>query len=117
MKIDTSVLVKNVALMDAKMDTALKIYAGTQAKKFEGYAKVNRKWTDRTGDARKRLTGRTESFPLGQRIILSHGVEYGIWLELANDKNFAIIEPTINALSKEAIEGLYHLMYKIGLSK
>lgn len=91
---------------------AIRIYAETQAKNLEGYAKEHRPWTDRTGDARKRLTGYVTDIPTGYRINLAHGVDYGVWLELAMEKRFAILEPTVRLKGPEVLRGLDRLLEK-----
>ncbi len=64
---------------------------------LEGYAKDNAPWTDRTANARQGLHGGVEDNGDNLLLFLSHGVEYGIWLELAHNSNYAIIGPTIDA--------------------
>lgn len=68
-------------------------WAGT----MEGYAKSHAPWTDRTSHARQSLHGGVDVRGDQQVLYLSHGVEYGIWLELAHDGNYAIVRPTIDA--------------------
>lgn len=92
---------------------AIRMYAETQAKNLEGYAKEHRPWTDRTGDARKRLTGYVSEIPNGYRINLAHGVDYGVWLELAMEKRFAILEPTVRLQGGEVLRGLSNLLDKL----
>lgn len=92
---------------------AVRMYAETQAKNLEGYAKEHRPWTDRTGDARKRLTGYVTEIPNGYRINLAHGVDYGIWLELAMEKRFAILEPTVRLRGPEVLRGLKNLLDRL----
>lgn len=60
----------------------------------EGEMKMSAPWTDRTGNARNGLhagvmVGRDEF-----RLFLSHGVDYGVFLELAHGGNYAIVRPT-----------------------
>ena len=107
MQLDDSEIRKN--LQEMMSMAAVKMYAETQAKNLEGYAKENRPWTDRTGDARKRLTGYVTEIENGYRINLAHGVDYGIWLELAMEKRFAILEPTIRLKGAEVIRGARQL--------
>ena len=77
----------------AGLHALLQNWAGT----MEGYAKSNAPWTDRTGNARQGLHGGVDTD--GDRFVLylSHGVEYGIWLELAHGGNYAIVRPTADA--------------------
>ena len=49
------------------------------------------------------------------RITLAHGVEYGIWLELAHEKNYAIIAPTVREEGPRIVEDLDNLMSKLKL--
>ena len=67
------------------------------AGQLEGYAKTYAPWTDRTGHARQSLHGGVESSGGELVLYLSHGVEYGIWLELAHGGNYAIVRPTVDA--------------------
>ena len=80
-RFDGGQLLSNVASMQTKFRASMGLYADTSAKKLENYAKSNKPWTDRTHDARNRLN--TNWAWRGQiiRIELSHGVDYGIYLE------------------------------------
>jgi hypothetical protein len=113
MKFDTSDLEKGIELFEGRVDAAIRMYGDTSAKKLESYAKRNRKWTDRTADARNRLKGSVYKVTKGYQLELAHGVDYGIWLELANEKNYAIIEPTIRLKSPEILRGLNRLFDKL----
>lgn len=115
MKFDSGSLEQGLAMFEDKAEAAIRMYAETSAKKLETEAKENRKWTDRTGDARTRLRGSTGKIAKGYELRLAHGVPYGIWLELANEKNYAIIEPTIRFVGTfEIMPGLQHLLSRLG---
>lgn len=64
----------------------------------EGYMKTNAPWNNITRNARNSLTGtvNVQSSPQKTRIslTLSHGMDYGVWLELKNAGKFAIVRPT-----------------------
>lgn len=110
-RIDSSSL---EAGLDALMKPAvIRMYVETQAKNLEAYAKEHRPWTDRTGDARKRLTGYVTTIPHGYRINLAHGVDYGIWLELAMEKRFAILEPTVRLKGPSVVKGMERLLDRL----
>lgn len=111
LSLDDSEVIEN--LEELRKLAAVKIYAETQAEQLEGYAKEHRPWTDRTGDARKRLKGYVTDIPNGYRINLAHGVDYGIWLELANEKRFAILEPTIRLQGPMVLKGLKGLLERL----
>lgn len=96
-----------------KVLAGLEIYGETVAKDFESYAKANRPWTDRTGEARRRLKGYTQKFAQGVRICIAHGVPYGIHLELSHSKKYAILEPTVRLKSNDAVKGINEILSNI----
>lgn len=113
---NSSTLKKNLDNMSQKLGAALLMYAATKADELKGKMQTNRPWTDRTSLAKLRLNA-SVSQPNENtiRITLAHGVEYGIWLELAHGKNYAIIAPTIQQEAPRVIEDLDNLMSKIQL--
>ena len=77
--------------------------AGEYAEQLQTDAQLNARWTDRTGEARRRLRGSYEVLTTGYKLTLAHGVDYGIWLELANEKRYAIIMQVIEYTGTFAI--------------
>ena len=112
-KLDMSLLEKGLGSFENKSDLAFRMYAETAALKLEGRAKQEASWTDRSAEARRRLKGSIQPMAKGYRVKLSHGVDYGVWLEVANEKKYAIIEPSINKLSPEIMKGLNNLIDKM----
>ena len=112
---DMKDMLKGLAGMESNFDAALRMYAETSAKKLEGSAKQNRRWTDRTGQARQRLNGSVGKVPEGYRLYLAHGVDYGLWLELAHERKYSIIPETIHYVGTfEIIPGLERLFERMG---
>lgn len=72
---------------------------------MERYAKEHRPWTDRTGNARRTLEGRSERQGAVYRIGIAGHMEYSPFLELSHGQRFAILYPTVNALSAEILRG------------
>ena len=105
-KLDTGNMLKGISEMELKTKSALGLYADSVAKKMETHAKTNFTWAPRSGRAHQSLNGTWKWIGDKARVELSHGVEYGIWLELCNEKRYAIIKPTIDKISPEAIKGL-----------
>jgi len=63
---------------------------------FESYAKEKAPWTDRTGNARQSLHTYVEELAGDTvRLYLSHGVSYGIFLEVKHAGRWGIIWSTI----------------------
>lgn len=113
-RLDISQLLHGLSTTESKADMAIRMYAENAALKLQNYARTHRKWTDRTGHARQRLTGTSASYGNGYRLTLSHGVDYGIWLELAHEKRFAIIETTIRTVgNNEILPGLERLLERL----
>jgi len=71
------------------------------AAEAEQIAKVNAPWIDRTGDARRLLTGKVIDDGEALGVSLAHRVEYGKHLETANDGKHAILKPTIEGLRSD----------------
>lgn len=64
---------------------------------IENWMKKNAPWTDRTGNARQALFSDVMDITNSAVIILlGHGVEYGIFLELANAGRYAIVMPALD---------------------
>lgn len=96
MRMDISDMAGKLESMGSRADAAVRVFAEQGAVKLQSNAQRNAKWTDRTGSARQRLNSYVSATSNGYRITLAHGVDYGIWLELAHEKRFAIIPQTIN---------------------
>lgn len=73
------------------------------AAKGEMYLKNDAPWTDRTGAARSGLHSRVEN---KREIILSHTVDYGIWLEIKNSGKYEVILPTVRKVGNELMNDL-----------
>lgn len=96
MRFDVSDMAGRLASMSERADAAIRVFAEQGATKMRSNAQRNAKWTDRTGSARTRLNAYVSATAKGYRITLAHGVDYGIWLELAHEKRYSIIPQTIN---------------------
>ena len=113
-KFDASKMAENLDnVLGTKAKAAMRMYAESAAQNLEAHKKDKRPWTDRTGMAKARLNGSVQEVSEGLRIALAQGVDYGIWLELANEKKYAIIQPTIQSKSGEVIEGFEGLLDKL----
>lgn len=63
----------------------------------EAFAKMNAPWTNRTGAARASLRGESTVAGASGEIVISHGVDYGIWLEISNGRAYGIIPQTLQS--------------------
>lgn len=114
-KFDGQKLLEALGGMETQAQASLRKYADSSAKKLESYAKRNARWKNHTGDARRRMKGDVLQVSGGYKLRLAHGVNYGIFLEMANERKFAIIEETIERVgSEEIMPGLKNLMERLG---
>lgn len=106
-------IVKNTvkaAPIIAKLRAAVGVYANTAAKKMEADAKNSAKWTDRTGNARNSIIGDSSWVGYTCRIRLSGNVSYFVYLELAMQKRWAILVPTMEANAPSIVSGIGKLL-------
>ncbi len=106
-------LKKGLSLLEDKVDIATRMLAETGAVNMQGYAQGHAPWTDRTGRARQTLKGSVEPYSNGYKIIIAHGVDYGIWLELAHEKRFAIIPDTLNYGEQTVLPAFERMMDRL----
>ena len=92
-------------LLEATLDLARYFAA-----KIEAYAKVHAAWTDRTGNARQGLFARAYRVAASVVIVLSHKMDYGIWLEIAHSGKYAIILKTLERHYAEVLRGYKQLV-------
>lgn len=112
-RFDPGDMLDKISQAATKSEAAIAMYANNAALTLQNYAREHRPWTDRTGHARQRLTGSVARVAQGYQIILAHGVDYGKWLELAHEKKYAIIQPTIQAKSPEVLSGFNKLLERL----
>ena len=83
---------------------------------LESYAKLNAPWKDRTGHARQGIHGGVDVDDAKFVLYLSHGVEYGRYLEEGTGKYGPKGKPfTIEPVNKKALywEGAEHPVKKV----
>ena len=110
---DYDEVIKNLGVLAQKTQAGLLMYAQTEASKLESYMKINRPWTDRTSMAKNTLAARASGTKTGARITLSHGVDYGIYLEVCNEQKYAIVQPTLRIKGPEVLKGAASIISKI----
>lgn len=100
---NVSQILNNLAQLEPSNSQIIRTFVNASADKLQAYAKDNAKWTDRTGAARQRLNTKVEKVSNGYQIALAHGVDYGIYLEMAHEKRFAIIEDSLRLCGENEI--------------
>ena len=112
---------ENLEAVTKEMLSACETVAHETAASMERYAKENRKWTDRSGDARKGLRGiasrssQAISAGIYQDMYGKTGKEYGYYLENGERKladgqlfgqKYGILKPTRNAHAGMFFDGI-----------
>jgi len=106
-------LIRSLREGDERVRAKIKAVMEYKAPQVENYMKINAPWTDQTGNARQGL--RAQPFEEGSNlgIILFHQVPYGIWLELKNSGEYAIIEPTVASQGPEVMKSIERILESI----
>lgn len=80
----------------------------------ENWMKTNAPWSDQTTNARNGLSARYAGSDGGvHTMVLFHSVDYGIWLEVANEGKYAIINPALEEVGPRVMEDLVGLLNRI----
>ena len=98
-------MINETGKIENRLKESLRIISDIAAKKMADWGRINAKWTPRTGDAQKYLTG--EAYWENNEILtvaVMHNINYGIWLELAHEKKFAILEQSIETQREELMK-------------
>lgn len=66
------------------------------APEIQNWMRAEAPWTDRSANARQRLWSRAFKEPKSVTLVMAHGVEYGIFLELRWAGRFAIVNPALD---------------------
>ncbi|WP_315114546.1 hypothetical protein [uncultured Clostridium sp.] len=105
-KINFEDVVEGLSKLEIDTTGEIDKYADKSGMKLEAYAKKNAPWQNITGRARRTLKGGKEwSGSDKVDIYISGNMEYSTYLEYKNDGQYAILKPTIDALSKEILQG------------
>ena len=80
----------------------------------EQEAKASAPWADRTGAARSGLY--TDVYEEGGEVVLElgHSVDYGQWLELIQDGQYAIILPTLEKMAASVMQSAGSGVFPMG---
>jgi hypothetical protein len=102
----------NLAELPMKMRAAVVVAATKIAPDAESWMKSNAPWTDQTGNARNGLRARAEHSARSSKVVLSHSVPYGIWLEVRWSGRYAVIGPAIERFAPQFMALAARLIFK-----
>lgn len=96
-----------------EVDRAISATVDRSASKGESYMKAHAPWTDRTTLARSTLGAKAFSENPKYVIVLYGGAPYQIWLEIAMNKKYAIIVPSLLRVGYQAMDDLRGLFRRM----
>lgn len=114
-QIDISEVMDSFKKIDRKFSannySAITVLLDTAAKKMASWAKMNRRWTDRTSRARTGMVGYAywESKSVVAAVV-AHTVDYGVYLELAHQRKYAILEQALEEHKEEIQEAVKEVL-------
>ena len=105
---------ESITFIQTRFQTSILILCEVAAAKMEEYAKDEAIWIDRTSNARQKLTGQAYYVTMDQvQIAVSHQMDYGIWLELAHGRDYAILETAIEENIDELLNSIKRLIGRL----
>lgn len=107
--VDDRIVAQNLDGMSERLKTQLQLLGRATGQKIQEFAQENAPWTDRSGDARQRLKYNSEINDNGLTISIFHQMEYGIYLELCHNEQYAILKNSRDALLPEFLDAVKHL--------
>jgi len=106
-------LAAKVAALGPAFGAALGAVGASVAFAGEARAKADAPWTNQTGAARAGLHGTSAVAGLGLEVVLAHGVDYGVWLELANQGRYGVIPGTLQVMAADLEAQLHGLLANV----
>ncbi|WP_054677005.1 hypothetical protein ACFLKB_17430 [Clostridium sp. FAM 1755] len=91
---------------------SISMYADIAGKKLEEYAKKNAPWKDQSDMDSETIKGGKQWEGDKCNFYVSGNMEGSPFLELCNDKKYAILKPTIDKLSPQILKGMSNLFGK-----
>ena len=85
--------------------------AKVTAVNMQNYSRTNKRWQDRTGNARAGLNGGSgwENIQV-LKAWIAHSMSYGVYLELSKDRKFQILEEARDKFAQDFYDGIKKIM-------
>lgn len=101
---------KNVRNANRNIRRSLSAVVDRRAAITQGELKTQARWTDRTGAARSGLIAIPIHARTYEEIFMAYSVTYGIWLEIAHDRKYAIITPMMRIAGDALLRDCQYLL-------
>jgi len=112
-KYDDKRLRRNVRSLPNNVRRAISATVDRRAALTTADLKTGARWTDRTGAARSGLVAIPIHGRTFEEIFMSYSVTYGIWLEVAHDRKYAIITPMMRIAGEALMHDLRFILNKL----
>lgn len=104
-------VIKNLDKWDNFVRAGVEGVARITASKAKSYAKLHKRWKNRTSHAVQGLDADVEwTTNTKLYVYIFHSVDYGVWLELANSGKYAILEESLSVFKKDFLDSVKTLM-------
>jgi len=106
-----NIVLQNLGKWALEKRAGCEAVAKITASQMQNYSRTNRRWQDRTGNARAGLHG--GSFwdnPFMLMVFIAHSMSYGVYLELAHDRKYAILEESRDKFKDSFYQGVKKIM-------
>lgn len=112
-KIDISDALRGLGEVNSKFIKAGKLYGDTAGKMMVADAKKNAPWTDRTALSRQTIDNAVLDANGGIEIVLRGNTDQFKYLELAHEKKYAILMPTLEKWRGKVLIGWSNVLNKV----
>lgn len=109
--LDSAELLENLLSIGDYLGDRIEKIGGGYAFEMQSYAKENAPWTDRTGRARRTLTGFCERSQNDFKIGVMGMMPYSPRLELGFSGKYAILTPTLDKYAFEIYTSVSEVIY------
>jgi len=106
-----NIVLGNLAKWAVEKKAGIEGVARVTAANMQNYSRTNKRWQDRTGNARAGLHG--GSFwqnPFILMIFIAHSMSYGIPLEFIKDRKYSILEEARDKFKDSFYNGVKKIM-------
>lgn len=114
---DDRQLRRGINTLPRRLDNAVSAITDRKAMWSIGWLRANAPWTDDTGAARGGLFAIANNTATYHEIFMAYSVTYGIWLEVANNGQYAVITPGMRIIGQGLMQDLQYLLDRLGATR
>lgn len=108
--IDISNVLRGLSETEIRTRAAIGLLADSSEREMERHAKSNAKWEDRTALSRQTIKGDYKWNGKKCNVIIAGYTQHFPYLELANEKKYAILNPTIQKFAPQILNSMRNIL-------